>query len=130
QSTSRLHFLRHSLRKLRLWNRGRGRHRRNRSRCRFVLRGGGPPLPVAVRAQAALASRLAGLLGGELVGGALPVGSLAPLASRLARLGRGEFVGSPLGVGCLASLAGDLALLLGVHAGKTTVALFWHNRLP
>src|SRR5262249_9355310 len=128
QSTSRLHFLRHSLRKLRLWN--RGRCRRSRSRCRFVFRGGGHPLPVAVRAQAPLASRFAGLLGGERIGGALLVGCLAALASRLARRGRGELVGGPLGVGGLASLAGDLALLLGVHSGKTTVALFWHNRLP
>jgi hypothetical protein len=39
-------------------------------------------------------------------------------------------MGGSLGVSRFASLAGDLALLVGVHSSKATVALFWHNRLP
>src|SRR5262249_42894028 len=90
--------------------------------------------PVGARpglgALAALAARLAGLLGRKLMGGPLGVRRHAALAARDARLLRGEVMGRALGVRGLPTLAGDLPLLLWVHASESTLARLGHGGDP
>jgi hypothetical protein len=61
---------------------------------------------------------------------AIPANGLSPSSTGLRRFFAVEFMSGPTLVRCPTSFAGNLALLLGIHAGKTTSTTLSHCFLP